>query len=230
MREPHRAGARAPGRLRLWRAARHAEREGGAPQLHHTPQCPRLTAAPHAPCTHGALSCRSSRARPRRRISSCSSSSLGERGRTTRVRARAPRRTVLTHHALHVHACVLRVHLRVHRVCAACARAAHHAAPGRSLHTVRASLTRLTRLSLTRLSHAPLSRASRATLSRASLTRLSLRRRRPGRAATRAVGGAGEQAQDALTLPSPPLPPTTFTPPSPSTLTLAPPACSKLTR
>ena len=37
-----------------------------------------------------------------------------------------------------------------------------------------------------------------APLSRASLTRLSLRRFRPGRAATRAVRGAGEQAQDAL--------------------------------
>ena len=73
-------------------------------------------------------------------------------------------------------------HERVHCVCTACARAAHHAAPGRSLHAARASLTRL--------SHAPLSRAP--------LTRFSLRRCRPGRAATRAVRGAGEQAQDAL--------------------------------
>ena len=52
---------------------------------------------------------------------------------------------------LHVH---VHEHERVHCVCTACARAAHHAAPGRSLHAARVSLTRL--------SHAPLSRASRS--------------------------------------------------------------------
>ena len=95
---------------------------------------PRLTVAQHAPFTHGAPSLGSSRARPRRRISSCSSSSRGELGPITRARARAPCRAVLTHHKLYV--CV-------HCVCTACAHAAHHAAPGRSLHAARASPTRL---------------------------------------------------------------------------------------
>ena len=56
----------------------------------------------------------SSRARPRRRISSYLSSLRGVRGPTTKARARAPRRIVLTHHA-----CALRVH-RVHTRCPSC--------------------------------------------------------------------------------------------------------------
>ena len=77
---------------------------------------------------------------------------------------------VLTHHVLHVHACTASA--------LACARAAHRAAPGRSLHAARTSLTHLShatlpRISLTRLSHAPLSRASLTRLSHAPLPRAS---------------------------------------------------------
>ena len=121
---------------------------------------------PTRPCTHGALLCRSSRARPRRRISSCSSSSLGERGRTTRVRARAPRCTVLTHHAPHVRACALRVHC----VCTCCPSCCPRSLAARC---TRLSHATLPRISLTRLSHAPLSRASLTRLSHAPLPRAS---------------------------------------------------------
>ena len=158
MREPHRAGARAPGRLRLWRAARHAEREGGAPQLHHTPQCRPALPPPHTPLhTRRPLVSQlaGTAAAPHLELlklfawgtwtdykGACPRPALH---RADPPRAACPR--VRT-------ACALRVHV-LPIVLPPVARCTLHAP--------------LSRASLTRLSHAPLPRASPTQLSHAPL-------------------------------------------------------------